>query len=105
MSFKSNDSKNSRGVQRKESLDGQSAKEYSIVSKDYSIGSILGSSFVSIGSNRSQSFYGSPTKDCNCQFRYKYYEYKSLHETHKNQLDILKKELEVAKDLNEHFEN
>ena len=33
----------------------------------------------------------------------KYLKYKSLNESLKNQLEIVKEELEVAKDLNEHF--
>ena len=69
---------------------------------DISLGSILG--------NLNRSRNGSASKldsgyDCSCGFRSKYLKYKSLHESLKNQLEIVKEELEVAKDLNEHFTN
>lgn len=64
---------------------------------DMSIGSILG--------NLNKSRTGSVSKfdsgyDCNCGFKAKYKKYKSLNESLKNQLEIVKEELEVAKDLN-----
>jgi hypothetical protein len=69
---------------------------------DVSLGSILG------GLNRSRT--GSASKmdsgcECSCGFRAKYLKYKNLNESLKNQLEIVKEELEVAKDLNEHFTN
>ena len=65
-----------------------------------SIGSLLG--------NLNRSRYGSTSKfdascDCTCGLKVKYLKYKSLNESLKNQLEIVKEELEVAKDLNEHF--
>ena len=67
-----------------------------------SIGSLLG--------NLNRSRYGSFSKfdascDCTCGLKTKYLKYKSLNESLKNQLKIVKEELEVAKDLNEHFTN
>lgn len=64
---------------------------------DVSLGSILG------GLNRSRN--GSASRldsacDCSCGFKVKYQKYKSLNESLKRQLEIVKEELEVAKDLN-----
>ena len=69
---------------------------------DMSIGSLLG--------NLNRSRYGSiskydPNCECNCGLKSKYIKYKTLNESLKNQLEIVKEELEVAKDLNEHFTN
>lgn len=64
---------------------------------DMSIGSILG--------NLNRSRTGSASKldlggECSCGFRAKYQKYKSMNESLKTQLEIVKEELEVAKDLN-----
>jgi vacuolar-type H+-ATPase subunit D/Vma8 len=68
---------------------------------DLSIGSLLG--------NLNRSRYGSSkfeaSCDCTCGLKTKYLKYKHLNESLKNQLEIVKEELEVAKDLNEHFTN
>lgn len=79
----------------KQSGNGGSIDELSL--NDMSIGSILG--------NLNKSRAGSISKydsgcECSCGFRAKYQKYKNLHESLKNQLEIVKEELQVAKDLN-----
>lgn len=69
---------------------------------DLSIGSLLGN--LNRSRNGSQSKFDMSC-ECSCGLKSKYLKYKSLNESLKNQLEIVKEELEVAKDLNEHFTN
>ncbi len=43
--------------------------------------------------------------DCNCSYKEKYVKMKNTNLSLKNQLEIVKEELDVAKDLNDHFTN
>ena len=65
--------------------------------KDLSFGSMFNGSLRSRGSTKKNL--------CDCEYGIKYEKYKSAAQSYKNQLDIIKAELEFTKQMNEHMEN